>query len=405
MADIFLSYRRQDSQSATGRLADHLEARFGAARVFRDHESIVAGEDFADAIRRSVEAATVLLVIVGPRWLSAADAAGRRRLDDPQDFVRLEVELALAGDVAVVPVLVEDATMPAAHDLPPSLAEFSRCQAVELSETRWRYDADQLVAALQSRFAIESEPVPLASSDTSGADRAARLAADLLDLAVHPRRLIGRRQTGRASDHVRALSFLAAAILAGNLALVVGLDVRVAGGASFALGAASFLSWLVVGELVGLIVAGLLAVVLALAWRLVGAGVAYRRVGIVSGYVYGGTWIGFCAGALILGSAVQLVDPTLFDRVVGSLQAMSSGAGPTPSLADLAALQTAPFRGPAVVLVLVAFMIWVVAAGWSVFAWGAFRQAFGATRLQAVGATAIWLGALGALLALGQRLS
>ncbi len=403
MADIFLSYRRQDSQSATGRLADHLEARFGATRVFRDHESIVAGEDFADAIRRSVEAATVLLVIVGPRWLSAVDAAGSRRLDDPKDFVRLEVELALASDVAIVPVLVEDASMPAAHDLPPSLAEFARCQAVELSETRWRYDADQLVAALQSRFAIESEPVPFATSD-SGADRAARLAADLLDLAVHPRRLIGRRQTGRASDHVRALVFLAAAILAGNLVLVVGLDVRVAKGASFALGAASFLSWLAVGELVGLIVAGLLAVVLALAWRLVGAGVAYRRVGIVSGYVYGGTWIGFCAGALILGSAVQLVDPTLFDRVVGSLQAASSGAGPAPSIPDLVALQTTPFRGPAVVLVLVAFVIWIVAAGWTAFAWGAFRQAFGATRMQAAGATAIWLGALGALLALGQRL-
>jgi hypothetical protein len=245
--------------------------------------------------------------------------------------------------------------------------------------------------------------VPFASSGSGGADRAARLAADLLDLAVHPRRLIARRQTGRASDHVRALAFLATAILAGNLALVVGLDVRIARGASFALAAASFASWLVVGELVGLIVAGGLAVVLALAWRLVGAGVAYRRVGIVSGYVYGGAWIGFCAGALILGSAVQLVDPTLFDRVVGSLQAASSGAGPAPSIPDLA-LQGAPFRGPAAVLILVASVIWVVAVGWSVIAWGAFRQAFGATRLQAVGATAIWLGVLGALLALGERL-
>ena len=407
MADIFLSYRRQDSQSATGRLADRLEAHFGAARVFRDHDSIVAGEDFADAIRRSVEAATVLLVIVGPRWLNAADAAGRRRLDDPNDFVRLEIELALAADVAVVPVLVEDATMPSQHELPPSLVEFSRCQAVELSDTRWHYDSDQLVAALQSRFAIESDAASLATEGDSGNDKAARLATDLLDLAVHPRRLIARRQTGRASDHVRAFAFLAAAIAAGNIALVVGLDVRVARGTSFALGAVSFASWLIVGELVGLIVAGLLAVVLALAWRLVGGGVAYRRVGVVSGYVYGGAWIGFCAGALILGSAVQLVDPTLFDRIVASLQAAAGGAAASASASasNLRSFQSAPFHGPAAVLVLVAFVIWIVTAGWCIVAWGAFRQAFAATRLKAAGATAIWLGVLGALLALGQRLS
>ena len=404
MADIFLSYRRQDSQSATGRLADHLEARFGAARVFRDHESIVAGEDFPDAIRRSVEAATVLLVIVGPRWLGAVDAAGKRRLDDPTDFVRLEVELALAGDVAVVPVLVEDATMPAAHDLPPSLAEFSRCQAVELSETRWRYDADQLVAALQARFAIESEPVPFAASDTSGADRAARLAADLLDLAVHPRRLIARRQTGRASDHVRAFAFLAAAILAGNVALVVGLDVPAARGSSFALGVAAFASWLVVGEFVGLIAAGGLAAVLMFAWRAVGGGVAYRRVGIVTGYVYGGWWIGCCVGALLFGSALQLVDPSQFARVMDSLHAAANGTGPAPSIPTIAALSTAPFRGFASVLILVAFAVWVVTVAWTVVAWGAYRQAFVATRLQAAGATAIWIAVLVALVGAGLAL-
>jgi hypothetical protein len=261
------------------------------------------------------------------------------------------------------------------------------------------------VATLQSRFAIESDAASLATEGDGGDDRAARLATDLLDLAVHPRRLIARRQTGRASDHVRAFAFLAAAIFFGNIALVVGLDVHVARGASFALGAAAFASWLVVGELVGLIVAGLLAVVLALAWRLVGGGIAYRHVGVVAGYVYGGAWIGFCAGALILGSAMQLVDPTLFDRIVASLQAASSGAAAVPSVPDFGLLQSAPFRGPAAVLILVAFVIWVVAAGWCVVAWGAFRQAFAASRRQAVGATAIWLGVLGGLVALGQRLS
>jgi hypothetical protein len=79
MAEIFLSYRRQDSQSATGRLADRLEEHFGAERVFRDHESIVAGEDFVEAIRRAIEASTVVLVVIGPRWLEARAASGARR--------------------------------------------------------------------------------------------------------------------------------------------------------------------------------------------------------------------------------------------------------------------------------------------------------------------------------------
>ena len=182
MADIFLSYRRQDSQSATGRLADRLEEHFGPARVFRDHESIIAGEDFAEAIRRSVANSTVVLVIIGPRWLETTTVAGARRLEDPTDFVRLEIELALAADVAVVPVLVEGAAMPAATALPASLGEFARCQAVELSDTRWRYDADNLIGTLQARFAIESEQALIAGSAADGGRLAwaTRIAIDLL---------------------------------------------------------------------------------------------------------------------------------------------------------------------------------------------------------------------------------
>ena len=167
MAEIFLSYRRDDSTSATGRLADALEAHFGDDRVFRDRE-IGAGENFVEAIRRSVESATVVLVVVGRHWLGARDAAGRRRLDDPGDFVRLEIELALAARAAVVPVLVEGAAMPSAADLPPSLAEFSRCQAVELSDTRWRYDVDRLIEMLQARFAIDSDARAAVDRGASG---------------------------------------------------------------------------------------------------------------------------------------------------------------------------------------------------------------------------------------------
>ena len=141
MSEIFLSYRRQDSQSATGRLADRLAAHFGPERIFRDHESIVAGEDFAEAIARAIFASSAVLVVIGPGWLDARNPNGQRRLDDPRDFVRLEIESALEQDVPIVPVLVEGATMPGADAVPASLRAMTRQSSVRGSspvDRTWR---------------------------------------------------------------------------------------------------------------------------------------------------------------------------------------------------------------------------------------------------------------------------
>ncbi|MGH8798494.1 MAG: toll/interleukin-1 receptor domain-containing protein, partial [Caldimonas sp.] len=396
MADIFLSYRRQDSQSATGRLADRLEEHFGTARVFRDHESIVAGEDFAEAIRRAIATSTVVLVIVGPRWLAAASDAGTRRLDDPADFVRLEIELAFANDVAVVPVLVEGATMPAAAALPPTLAEFARCQAVELSETRWRYDADRLIQTLQARFAIESGQ-PALTGATAGAalsERVARLAVDLLDLATHPTRMIARRQTGQARDHLRAFMFLLGSILAGNVALLVGLDLHPAPGTLLPGPWFGLLGWLVNGEFVGVLLAALLAVTLALAWRLTGTRVEFRRITLILAYVYSGAWLGFCAGALVAVSGAQLVDANLLDRVIALTSASDAAAAPA-RWSEAERLLAQSLRGPALALVVVGSALWLGTVVWLGAAWGAFRIAFGVGRLRATAATLMWLAMLG----------
>ena len=403
MADIFLSYRRQDSQSATGRLADRLEAHFGPQRVFRDHESIVAGEDFAEAIRRAVTTSTVLLVIVGPRWLDAATESGARRLADPADFVRLEIEMALGADIPVVPVLVEDATMPAAPALPPSLAEFSRCQAVELSETRWRYDADQLIAALQSRFAIESEQPPLAGSAAvpGWSTWATRVATDLLDLAARPARMIARQQTGRASDHLRAFLFLLSCIAAGNLALLIGLNIHPSPGTLLPGPWFAILGWLVNGEFFGVLAVALLAAPLALAWRLTGTPAQYRQVTLVLAYIYGGLWLGFCAGALFIGSSVQIIDPTRLDRVLATM-------GPNRSPAEWAAA-LAPkgdeFQGAAAGLALLGLALWAGTTVWLVVAWSAFRYSFGVGRIKAFAAAALWLAMLAAVGWLFQRVA
>jgi hypothetical protein len=145
---LFISYRRDEAAGFAGRLADALEATLGTGSVFRDVDDIAPGEDFVAAIERSLAEADALLVVIGRHWLDAADAAGRRRLDHPQDFVRLEVAHALQRGMRVVPVLVDHAAMPHESDLPADIAALARRQAVELTDARWNVDVQRLVEGL-----------------------------------------------------------------------------------------------------------------------------------------------------------------------------------------------------------------------------------------------------------------
>lgn len=161
MRGVFISYRRQDSQSAAGRLADHLKDHLHGVRVFRDVETIEPGVDFVEAIDRALQSSAIMLAVIGPRWMSIADAAGRRRLDDPHDYNRLEVSAALnRGDVRVIPVLVEGAQMPATEDLPEDLKALSRRNAIELTDKRWDYDVGKLVETLDKVLSQDNSPVP-----------------------------------------------------------------------------------------------------------------------------------------------------------------------------------------------------------------------------------------------------
>lgn len=145
MREIFLSYRRADTSGHAGRLTDMLEARFGRGAVFRDVEAIDGGTDFVHAIEKALAGARVMLVLIGNTWASERSPDGGRRLDDPRDFVRLEIATALAAGLPVVPVLVEGVQMPGEDLLPSDLKALARLQAVELSEARWEYDTGRLV--------------------------------------------------------------------------------------------------------------------------------------------------------------------------------------------------------------------------------------------------------------------
>src|SRR5262245_40887774 len=105
MPNIFISYRREDSSGYAGRLHEQLSAAFGANHIFMDIQDIKPGVDFEDALNRAVGACDILIVLMGKQWLTITDATGRRRIDNPQDFVRLEIATALKRNVRVIPAL------------------------------------------------------------------------------------------------------------------------------------------------------------------------------------------------------------------------------------------------------------------------------------------------------------
>ena len=150
---IFLSYRREETAYAAGWLYDRLAEYFGGDQVFKDIDSIELGDDFIEAVTNAVESCDVLLALIGDRWLTVTGADGGRRLEDPRDFVRLEIEAALTRGVRVVPILVAGARMPEASDLPPSLARLVRRQALELSPSRFDSDLSRLLRVLGSTLA------------------------------------------------------------------------------------------------------------------------------------------------------------------------------------------------------------------------------------------------------------
>jgi hypothetical protein len=145
---IFISYRRDDSEGEAGRLFDDLTRAFGDSSVFMDVSGINPGVDFRKAIDDNVASCGVLLAIIGPTWATIPDASGGPRLDDPNDFVRLEIASALARDVAVIPVLVHDAKMPHPEQLPENLKDLAFRNSVELTHVRWNSDVQLLINAL-----------------------------------------------------------------------------------------------------------------------------------------------------------------------------------------------------------------------------------------------------------------
>ncbi|HVM01598.1 MAG TPA: toll/interleukin-1 receptor domain-containing protein, partial [Acidimicrobiales bacterium] len=159
MGGIFISYRRDDTAPYARLLSGALASRFGAHRVFRDIDTLTPGTDFPRAIADAVEGCDVLLALIGPGWLTA-ERDGRRRLDDPGDFVRLEIAAALERGTLVVPVLMERTPMPAGDELPAPIAALADRNALRLADESWGDGVRRLLEALERLVPPSEAPAP-----------------------------------------------------------------------------------------------------------------------------------------------------------------------------------------------------------------------------------------------------
>jgi glycerophosphoryl diester phosphodiesterase len=152
---VFMSYRRDDTDFPASWLYERLTSHLGHDQVFKDVDSIELGDDFVEVINGAVGSCDVLLALIGDRWLTISDKDGNRRLDNPKDFVRLEIEAALRRRVRVIPILLGSAEMPTKEELPPSLSRLTRRQAMRLTPSRFEADIGRLLQVLDKTLLEE----------------------------------------------------------------------------------------------------------------------------------------------------------------------------------------------------------------------------------------------------------
>lgn len=145
---VFISYRREDAAGEARALFDNLVSRFGEAAVFMDVDSIALGTDFRRVLEERLAETDVMLVLIGKDWLGVTDARGVRRLDEPNDFVCLEIEAGLKRGIPTIPVLVHGAPMPSADSLPAAIGDLAYRNGIELRHTRWDADVEELIESI-----------------------------------------------------------------------------------------------------------------------------------------------------------------------------------------------------------------------------------------------------------------
>lgn len=369
MSNIFISYRRDDSRDAAQKIAARIAERFGHKVVFLDVDAIEAGADFSQTITDGIRAASIMFVIIGPDWLGACPRDKGPRIEDPDDFVRREIETALNWDVPIVPVLVGGASMPSAKVLPVSIRNLSMHQAHALHDSRWDQDCDTLARILTQAYDVD--PLPEATTVSYLRERLRvfrRYPRRLARLVLRPKRFIATKALGRDHDSVDAFVFLSV-----STALAVWLALLEWPGKSWLL----YVSGVSVGALGTL----LLSLPLYLAWRTAGASRDYGRVLTVLSYQCSVAHFGVGLIGLLFFGGINFFDKgdrILLERISHAVASGGLSGLRHDRLPDL--FMTAGFQAVSPLLVASAAVI----VAWLIASWGAYRRALGLSRLRSL---------------------
>jgi len=365
MTAIFISYRRDDSRDASRRVAERLAERFGKDAVFLDVEAIEAGADFSQTILDGVRAASVMLVVIGPRWLGAQSVEGKPRLEDPEDFVRREIETALDWRVPIVPVLIGGASMPAEAKLPASIRKLSARQAHTVMDPGWDQDIDRLAGIVAKAYDVEPIPVDTFSYLRGRRQGLFRYPFRLARLLLRPKRFLATRSLGRRGDLVDALVFFAVSTALAEWLLIVEWPGK---------------SWLlfVSGVSVGALGALVLSIPLYLAWRVAGADREYGRVLTVLSYQTSVVHMGLGLSGFLFFTSINFTSPDRLRRVRDAIA--EGGVGGTLRNDVNALLTTTGWEtvSPYLFLFFVALLAWMIAS------WGAYRRALALSRMRSL---------------------
>ncbi len=165
---IFINYRRDDTAYAAGRLYDRLSEHFGKSNVFMDIDAIELGVNFRERIEDAVGHCDVLIVMIGKQWLNIKNERGHRRLDEPNDFVRLEIMAALQRGIHVIPILIDGACMPSLTELPGDLSPLSERNGLEIRHSHFTDDANRLINGIESILSpIQASAYPRVQATTT----------------------------------------------------------------------------------------------------------------------------------------------------------------------------------------------------------------------------------------------
>jgi hypothetical protein len=156
MGKVFISYRREETSGEARALYNDLVANLGKSLVFMDVDNIALGRDFRQVLQESLASCELMLVLIGREWVSVKNKSGRRRLEDPGDFIRMEIGAALKRNIPVTPVLLQGAKMPMSEELPEDLRDLSYRNGFELSHNRWESDVQEMIR----RLGLGKQPAP-----------------------------------------------------------------------------------------------------------------------------------------------------------------------------------------------------------------------------------------------------